>query len=139
MPLLMRHISLTYCHIQTICSILQCSPKCTPAARTDIVWVKWGTVHITIAAIINVDFQILSAGDIFSGYRIIPAVGKHIIAQFALSCSNKSIGVEESAHLWIVITGLQVVQTDFVIVHISTVAQGFCVSPIPLASSFTNP
>ena len=42
--------------------------------------------------------------------RIIQAIGKHIIAEDALAGRNQCIGIDESADLRIVITGLEVVE-----------------------------
>ena len=43
--------------------------------------------------------------------RIIPAVGKHIVAEDALAGRNKDIGIDESTNLRIVIPALQVIQS----------------------------
>ena len=39
-------------------------------------------------------------------HGIIPAIGKHIIAEDTLACSGVGIGIEESAQFGIAITGL---------------------------------
>jgi hypothetical protein len=44
---------------------------------------------------------------------IIQAIGKHIIAQDALSSRNKNIGIDESTQFGIVITGLEIVEPGF--------------------------
>ena len=72
----------------------------------DIVWIDWKTIHITIAAIVKKNLQIYCASDILSGYRIIPAIRKHVIAQDALAGGDECISVEEATECWIVITGL---------------------------------
>ena len=56
--------------------------------------------------------------------RIIPAVGKHIVAQEALAGGGKDVGVDESAEAGIVIAGLEVVQTSFGVPDVATVTQG---------------
>ena len=56
--------------------------------------------------------------------RIITAIGKHVIAQQALSGGGKGIGIDESAEAGIVIAGLEVVQAGFGVPDIATVAQG---------------
>ena len=43
-------------------------------------------------------------------HRIIVAVGKHVIAQFALAGTYISISIEESAELRIVISALQIIE-----------------------------
>lgn len=60
---------------------------------------------------------------ITSHNRIVLAVGKHIVAENALAGGNECVGTNESAPLRVVITGLQVVQTGFLIIHISPVAE----------------
>jgi hypothetical protein len=50
------------------------------------------------------------AGFIKKVYRIIAAIGKHVIAEDTLSGRCKCIGVEEAADLGVVITGLQVIE-----------------------------
>lgn len=42
--------------------------------------------------------------------RIIPAVGKHVVAQDALTGRNVAVGIEEAACCGIVITALQVIE-----------------------------
>jgi len=54
--------------------------------------------------------------------RIIQAVGKHIIAQDALSGRNERICIDESAHLGIVISGLEVVECGLSVLVLATTA-----------------
>ena len=58
---------------------------------------------------------------------IIPAIGKHVIAQEALAGGCEGIGIEKSADCWIVIPGLAVVHSTVGIINISAVAQGVIV------------
>ena len=43
-------------------------------------------------------------------YRIIPTIGKHVIAQDALPGRNIAVGVDEAANLRVVITTLQIIE-----------------------------
>ena len=52
-------------------------------------------------------------------YRIVPAVGKHIVAQDPLSGACVGIRVQESASCGIVISGLQIIEPGL---YITTVA-----------------
>jgi len=56
--------------------------------------------------------------------RIIQAVGKHVIAQVALTGGDEGIGVEESAPDGVVISALQIIQPGFGIIDITTIPQG---------------
>ena len=56
--------------------------------------------------------------------RTIPAIGKHIIAKDALASGSVGIGVDESAQVGIVVTGLQIEEFYLSVVNISTIAQG---------------
>jgi hypothetical protein len=47
-----------------------------------------------------------SAGRITQNHRTIVAIGKHIVAEQALTRSCKGVGVEESADFGVVITAL---------------------------------
>ena len=57
-------------------------------------------------------------------YRIIKAIGKHIIAQHALSGAGVGIGIDESAQLGIVITGLEIVERGLSVLGLT--ARQFC-------------
>ena len=62
-------------------------------------------------------------------YRIIPAVGKHVIAKQALAGGYQCIRIKESAHLWVVVSGLQIIQAGIFVIDIAAVAQGVGVHP----------
>ena len=51
--------------------------------------------------------------------RIIPTIGKHVIAQDALTSRNECISIDESAQLGIVITGLEVVERGLSVLWLS--------------------
>ena len=50
---------------------------------------------------------------------IVIAIGKHVIAQDALPGRNKCVCVDESTHLGIVITGLEIVELGFSVLKLS--------------------
>ena len=56
-------------------------------------------------------------------YWIVPAIGKHVVAQDALSSRNEYISIDESTHLGIVVSGLEVIELGLRIIHISTIAE----------------
>jgi hypothetical protein len=47
------------------------------------------------------------------------AIGEHIIAKDALSSGNKGVGIGEPPHLWIVITGLEIVERGLGVLGLS--------------------
>ena len=53
--------------------------------------------------------------------RTIIAIGKHIIAEDALSGSSKFVGVEEAARCGVVVTGLEVIESNLLVVDVATV------------------
>ena len=55
--------------------------------------------------------------------RTIPAIGKHIVAQYSLAGGDEGIGVEETAEFRIIITALQIIERCFVIENIASVAE----------------
>ena len=55
---------------------------------------------------------------------VIIAVSKHVIAEDALTGGRVGICIDESTHLWIVITGLEVVERGLSVVYIAAVARG---------------
>ena len=59
------------------------------------------------------------AGIVAEINRIIPAISKHVIAQEALSGRSKRIGIEESTCFGVVITALEVIESNFVGLHIA--------------------
>ena len=65
---------------------------------------------------------------ICSVYRIVSAIRKHIVAQYALPGGGIGVAIDESAPLGIVVTGLEVVEASFLVIVITTVAQrvGVC-------------
>ena len=58
-------------------------------------------------------------GTIHKNHRVVQTVGKHIIAQDALTSRNNRIRIDESAQFGIVITGLEVVEGGFGILRLS--------------------
>ena len=52
-------------------------------------------------------------------YGIIPAIGKHVITQNALSSRNQGIRVEESAYAGVVITGLEIVERGLSVLELT--------------------
>ena len=70
-------------------------------------------VNIPLAMIFKKNspkFPLMSAG-VATIYWIISAIGKHVIAEYALAGRNEGVGVEESADGGIVISGLQVIES----------------------------
>ena len=61
-------------------------------------------------------------------YRIIKTIGKHIVAQQALACGDEGIGIDESADLGIVITGLEVVQLRVTRALVTLIQKMYCFS-----------
>ena len=61
---------------------------------------------------------------ILHNYRIILAVGKHIVAQDPLTCRCVYIRIDKSAVLGVIISALEVVQPSFVVVDVATIAEG---------------
>ena len=57
-------------------------------------------------------------------YRIIPTIGKHVIAEDALAGAGIGVGIDESAQFGIVIAGLEVVELGFSVVNITRVRFG---------------
>ena len=51
--------------------------------------------------------------------RIIPTVGKHIVAQNALAGGSVGVCVDESAYLRIVITGLEIVERGLSVLELA--------------------
>ena len=51
---------------------------------------------------------------------IIIAVGKHVVAQDALTCRGKGIRIQESTQVGIVVTGLEVIELGLSIVVLAT-------------------
>ena len=51
---------------------------------------------------------------------IIYTVGKHVIAQFALAGTYISVGIEEAAEVWIVISALQIIEPQLEVVYLTT-------------------
>ena len=54
---------------------------------------------------------------------IIATIGKHIVPNKALAGGGEGIGVEEAAHLGVVISTLQVVEAGFLVIDISSISQ----------------
>ena len=56
--------------------------------------------------------------------RIIPTIGEHVIAHEALAGGSKCVRIDESAHLRVIVSALQVVQAGFLVVDIAPVGEG---------------
>ena len=54
--------------------------------------------------------KVIEPSNIDPAHRIIPAIGKHVIAQESLAGGDEGIGVDESAPGGIVIAALEIVQ-----------------------------
>ena len=54
---------------------------------------------------------------------IIPAVGKHIVAEDALTGGNESIDIDESADRGVVISTLEIVETRLGVVQLASSAK----------------
>ena len=48
--------------------------------------------------------------------RVIAAICEHVIAEEALAGGDEGIGIDEAANLWIVITGLQVIEAGIILI-----------------------
>ena len=57
--------------------------------------------------------------------RVIKAIGKHVIAQDALTGAGEGVGIQESTYLWIIISGLEIIEPGFGIIELAVGA--FCV------------
>ena len=65
-----------------------------------------------------------SATLVFSGNRVITAVGEHVVAGEALAGGGEGVRIQESAGVWVVVSALEVVQLRFGVVDIAPVAEG---------------
>ena len=54
---------------------------------------------------------------------LVQTIGKYVIAYNTPSGRGEGVGVDESAYLRIVITGLEVIELGFIVVDIATAAQ----------------
>ena len=59
------------------------------------------------------------SSEIRSADRIIAAVGKHVIAEDALTGGDEGVGVDEAADLGIIITALQVIEPGISVVLVA--------------------
>ena len=59
------------------------------------------------------------SGSIKKVYRIVETIGKHIIAKNTLSRARIDISIDESTHLRIVISGLEIVDRGFYFVRLA--------------------
>ena len=66
-------------------------------------------IYLTVSRNANSGY---CTGSIFQNYRIVQTVGKHVIAENTLAGGNEGIGVEETAECGIVITALEVIETQ---------------------------
>ena len=64
------------------------------------------------------------AGRVFSIYRIVSAVGKHIIAGYALTCGDISIRTEEPFQFRAIVAAIEVVEAGGFVVEIAAVTEG---------------
>ena len=63
---------------------------------------------------------IVSSVSIYAADRIIPAIGKHIVAEEALAGGNEDVGIDESADFGIVITGLEVIESSLSVIDLAS-------------------
>lgn len=60
---------------------------------------------------------------IFTIGRIVPTIGVHVVAQEALAGGDEGVGIDKSAELGIVISGLEVVQLRFLGIVLAMMAK----------------
>lgn len=75
---------------------------CTSTSGSKVILIVRKFVIVQIGAL-----HILSAANVLSADRIIPAVGEHIVTEHPLAGGDEGIGIEESTDCGIVITGQQ--------------------------------
>ena len=68
------------------------------------------------------------SGWVCKANRIVPTVGKHIVAQQTLAGGGEDICIDESTNLRIIIPGLEVVEPGFSIVVVAAIPEGVHVS-----------
>ena len=54
-------------------------------------------------------------------HRVITAIREHIVTEYSLACGNVAVGVYESAGIGIVISALQIIESQICIIVITTV------------------
>ena len=64
------------------------------------------------------------ATDINARYWAIPAIGKHVVANEALTGGDEDVRIEESTDFGVVITALQIIKPGLGVIHIATIGQG---------------
>ena len=64
-----------------------------------------------------------SAARVRTIYSIVLAVRKHVIAQDTLTSGCIGVRVDESTHLRIVITGLEIVERGLTVVYVTAISQ----------------
>ena len=70
--------------------------------------------------IMNLTRCVICTGIITAKHGIIPAIGKHVIAQGALASGDEGIGINKSTDFGIVVTGLEVVETGFSVLMLTS-------------------
>ena len=60
-------------------------------------------------------------------HRVVPTVGKHVIAQEALAGGGVAVCVDETGNAGIIVTALQVVEIGFSVLVVPSVSQGIYV------------
>ena len=106
----MMHFSIAACSLIVTGgdAVIGCIIQCYATSSTSPVILITSSEIIIVVA-----FKIQHARRIHSADRVVPAVGKHVIAQEALTGGNKGVGVEESAPGGVVITALEIIEASF--------------------------
>jgi hypothetical protein len=73
-----------------------------------LVFVEWINFNCSV-----IHFHVAISRNINSANWIVATVGKHVIAQDALTGAGVGIGIDEPAQFGIIITGLEVVERSF--------------------------
>ena len=68
-----------------------------------------------------VDALIGIAGRVTTIHRVIKAIGKHVIAEDTLAGRSEGVGIQESAHFWVIIFALEIIQPGFGIFELAPV------------------
>ena len=68
-----------------------------------------------ISPIIYHDWIVILSARIYSIHRIVPAVREHVVANDALTGAGKLVRIDEAAGLGIVVTAVQVIQSQLLV------------------------
>ena len=87
-------------------------------------------VRNVLKAVVKTEMHPFSrkSGWVCKANRIIPTIGKHVIAQQTLAGGGEDVGIDKAADLGVVISRLQIVEPGFRIEVIAAVAEGVHVS-----------